>query len=620
MESETSAAPVPHATWARAPLFRGLSEADLEAITGRTSIRQFTAGDVLIRQSVWCGQLFIVRDGVVQVSVERGDTPGEPSRGVPLMRMVEGDILGEMSLITGAPPSATAYALTDGQALVLPQEDFLQLALELPMLSRNINAILSDRLRRSNVQKVETRPQQIVVCHGDDAALWQELAGMVARLIGHPVLLIDLTGSGTSESTLADLVGGRLGGSAREGEARVTHVNGTGEGSDNLASLLGRVGDEYRQVLVAVSDVEQVLSSQLLAFASRVLVTCPIDDPARVRTLVERIASSGSRHEVEVVVTDAPPSLVPSVSAQEMLERRMGAAVVAILPADPEERRPRLRALGRRLVGHRVGIALGAGGAKGWAHIGAVRALLRAGVPFDCVTGVSIGAIVGAATAMGRSTEWIEAAFGQSMTRIFRPAFPFYGVLTNRALGRWYRKEIYGETLIEDTPIPLALTAADLDEGSEIVLRHGLVYQAVLASSAIPGIYPAVKIGGHYLVDGGVVNPVPVATARLLGADIVIAIDLSVPLTPRHELDEQSPVRSRPPHIFNNMLRSRDIMMSVIQQHSLAEPSVLVKPQVEGISLRNFRQGARFLTAGEQAMEEALPLLRQQLPWLGTEM
>jgi NTE family protein len=116
-----------------------------------------------------------------------------------------------------------------------------------------------------------------------------------------------------------------------------------------------------------------------------------------------------------------------------------------------------------------------------------------------------------------------------------------------------------------------------------------------------------------------VVNPVPVGTARLLGADIVVAVDLSVPLAPRHEIESERSGRLRPPFIMNNIVRSRDIMMSVIQARSVAEPSVLVKPAVEGIGLRNFREGSRFIAAGEEAMEKALPVLERHLPWLGAQ-
>jgi NTE family protein len=116
------------------------------------------------------------------------------------------------------------------------------------------------------------------------------------------------------------------------------------------------------------------------------------------------------------------------------------------------------------------------------------------------------------------------------------------------------------------------------------------------------------------LVDGGVVNPVPVATAQLLGADVVMAIDLSEPLAARQEAtwDGQPP---RKPTLLDSILRSRDIMMSEIRQHTVGEPAILIKPEVRGISLRNFGDGARFIEPGERAARDAVRRIHELLPW-----
>jgi NTE family protein len=597
-------------------LFEGLSEADLQEALAHTSVRQFLAGDVLIRQDVWCGQLFILRDGVVQVVVEKQQITGELE--VPIARLSAGDVFGEVSLVTGAPPSATVRAITDGQALVLAQQDFLQLVIDLPEFSRRINTILGDRVRSSNMQMAERRPQQIVFAVGPEAP-WHELAQAIARFACVPTLLVDLSGKTSSELTVSDVLAGRTAGPGSGPERTLTVLQGAGCDVSDIATLLRRLGDEYKHVLIALSGSEPTISTQLLAFADRVLVAGLVNRTAELRARVAQLSAPNGQRELGAVLTEAPATVTVSAATFATLSEIVGAPVLGILPAEPESARPGIEALGRRLIGQQVGVALGAGGAKGWAHIGAIRALRRAGVPIDFVAGVSIGAILGAALAMGRSDEWMEQTIGESITQIFRPVFPLHAILTNRPLGRWLRSHAYGDTQIEDTPIPLAISAADLNEGSEIILRHGPIWRAALASAAIPGIYPAVRIGDHYLVDGGVVNPVPVGTARLLGADIVVAVDLSVPLAPRHEIESERSGRLRPPFIMNNIVRSRDIMMSVIQARSVAEPSVLVKPAVEGIGLRNFREGSRFIAAGEEAMEKALPVLERHLPWLGAQ-
>jgi NTE family protein len=142
------------------------------------------------------------------------------------------------------------------------------------------------------------------------------------------------------------------------------------------------------------------------------------------------------------------------------------------------------------------------------------------------------------------------------------------------------------------------------------------VWQAVVASAAIPGIFPPVRIGPYTLVDGAVVNPVPVNLARAMGADVVVAVDLSDPLAPTIELDADGRRLRRPPLIHRTILRSRDIAMSQMRVHVMGETSVLVKPRVQDISLRKFNEGGRFVAAGEEAVQEALPALHAHLLWL----
>ncbi len=147
--------------WARARLFQGLGAADLDAIATRLSLRPFAAGDVLIRQGAWSGQLYILRTGIVQISVVAESARGEPERTVPLRRLVSGECFGEMSLITGDAPSATVQALTEGEAWILSQQDFLQLAMAHPRFSLNINGILSERLSHTSRQQVAEAPPQV---------------------------------------------------------------------------------------------------------------------------------------------------------------------------------------------------------------------------------------------------------------------------------------------------------------------------------------------------------------------------------------------------------------------------------------------------------------------------
>jgi NTE family protein len=175
----------------------------------------------------------------------------------------------------------------------------------------------------------------------------------------------------------------------------------------------------------------------------------------------------------------------------------------------------------------RVGIALGAGSAAAMAQIGVLEVLAEAGIPVHCVAGTSAGAMVGAALAADRLGEFRAALEGLSRRRVLRlldVAWPREGLLHGLRALEFVRPHL-GDA-IEDLAIPYAAVATDLRSGDEVALTRGGVFDAVRASIAIPGIFTPWRVGGRLLVDGGLVNPVPVSTARALGAEFVIAVNV----------------------------------------------------------------------------------------------
>lgn len=618
--------------WVQVPLFRNLSDADLAAVASRLVARTFRAGEILIEQGVWHGALFILRTGIVQISLDADEQVGEddpPHVVVPLRRLVAGECFGEMSLITGQVPSATARALTDGEAWTLDQAAFMGLVTVQPELSRNINAILSERLLHANRQQADAEPAQVIVGVGAEASFWAEVAAIVARLSAHPTLLIDCTGDGERDApTLADLLAGRLrsGSSTTPGATgggSVTVVRGLGaDGADDLPAWLGRLDDSFRYQFVAMPTGHRALTQQLIAYATRLLFASRSDRLLDLRGQIAglpRPSLPGAMTDIGVILTDVPTRLRRTVAALDLLEGDLGVPIRAAMPEGGERYRAELAALGRWLTGQRIGLVFGAGGPKGFAQLGALRVLRRVGLPLDVVAGTSVGAFIGGGVAMELPTAEIEAAVGALIETLVRPTLPLRAILSSRALTRWARSEhAFGERRIEELPIPYAVSAADLTEGREVIMRRGLLWQAVLASAAIPGIYPPVMVGRHWLVDGGVVNPVPVNVARLLGADRVIALDLSEPLAARQELALDNAPAPRSPLLMDTLLRSRDIMMSEIRSHTAGEPALMINPRVTGVSLRNVRDAAPYVAAGEAATEAALPRLRRLLPWLET--
>ncbi|MCB1988577.1 MAG: patatin-like phospholipase family protein, partial [Burkholderiaceae bacterium] len=174
-----------------------------------------------------------------------------------------------------------------------------------------------------------------------------------------------------------------------------------------------------------------------------------------------------------------------------------------------------------------IGLALGSGSARGWAHIGVIRALEQAGIKPDLVCGASIGAVVGAAYALGELDRFEQWALGLTGRTVF--SFMDFklagGMLKGERVIEFFRTR-FSDRPIEALDMPFAAVATGLHSGSEVWLRTGSTADAVRASMALPGLFTPAQRDGRLLVDGGLVNPVPVSLARAMGADIVIAVDL----------------------------------------------------------------------------------------------
>lgn len=281
----------------------------------------------------------------------------------------------------------------------------------------------------------------------------------------------------------------------------------------------------------------------------------------------------------------------------------------------------------------RIGIALGSGSARGWAHIGVLRALQAAGIEPDLVCGTSIGAFVGAAYASG-DLDGLEG-WVQGLTR--RDVLGFFDVSLSGGLIKGEKLLAFAARTFLDSRFaelqrPFACVATDLANGREIWLREGEVGDAVRASIALPGLFSPHVIDDRFLVDGGLVNPVPVSLCRALGADLVIAVDLGMDVVSqrfrRAEASAGVPGWRRKvgrwlgrgedhgeafrPSLADVLANSIAIMQGRISRSRLAgEPAdVLVAPRLAQLGLLDYHRGQEAIAAGRTATEHMLPLLR----------
>jgi NTE family protein len=210
------------------------------------------------------------------------------------------------------------------------------------------------------------------------------------------------------------------------------------------------------------------------------------------------------------------------------------------------------------MIRPRIGLALGSGSARGWAHIGVLRALAAAGIEADVVCGTSIGALVGGAYVAGRLDAletWVRSISRLDMVRLMDVTLARGGVIGGTKLFKGLRN-LKLNVRIEELPKPFAAVATDFATGSEIWLQKGSLLDAVRASISLPGIFPPSKLGKQWLLDGGLVNPVPVSVCRALGAEMVIAVNLNGDLTSRNLPPRKKAAVVRPtgsPDLFNRL-------------------------------------------------------------------
>ncbi|MDR2848944.1 MAG: patatin-like phospholipase family protein [Verrucomicrobiota bacterium] len=310
----------------------------------------------------------------------------------------------------------------------------------------------------------------------------------------------------------------------------------------------------------------------------------------------------------------------------------------------------------------RIGLALGSGGARGWAHLGVLARLRELGVPIHCIAGTSIGAIVGALYASDSLATMRDLATHldwKSVARLFLEVnLPRSGLISGKNFMRLL-KDVIPARQFSDLALPCSVVATDLLTETEVVLDSGSLFDAIRASIAIPGVFTPMRLHGRHLVDGGLTNPLPVSVCRAMGADVVIAVDINLrcppPRKPPRRVLQPAPAgpsasmerllarvgglmpqwqesidatvtrlyapkkqKAAPLSIFDVLTRSFRVVENQLTRHglALAPPDILIQPEVGHITTLDFHRGPEAIAAGRAAVDEILPgIVRFARPW-----
>ncbi len=459
--------------------------------------------------------------------------------GALLGRQRAGDVVGEVALLTGEPRSATLLARVPSAVSELSREAFLAVAARHPVLLANLARILSRRL----VERT-TAPSAKVTALLTEPAGWAGAVTAVATAraaSAAPLTVLDATG-------------------AEAGPIRGTTARGSG-----------------------ITPAHELLTRLDAAAAAGPVLLHVRHDRGDLAELLDYC-------DCTVVVLPADGTL--------------DAALAALLPSDVNRVEPTVDPawLGRRLARASVGVAFGAGGAKGWAHVGALRSLERAGYVVDAVAGSSIGAWVGAWTALGHEAGTVEQLLRDRFDADAVQAMFRRGGADGAAVMARLARETTADAGFADLAKPLAVLTADLAAQRPVSLTQDRVADALVAAMTVPGLYPLVRRGDQRLVDAVVLTPVP--TAALAGVDVTIAVNLlgrqALPAWPGAPEPERAG-RDRDP-----VVESLELASFGAAAAQTAAASVPVTPRFGPGTWRDFRHADRFLAAGEEAMEQAL--------------
>ncbi len=494
--------------WLRSsPLFSSLSESDLRILTSGMEVISLYARDTLFQQDSPSDGLFIIINGRLQAAITSAS-----GQETILGAMGRGEVIGEISLLTEEPRTATVRALRDSTVARLPLATLKRLADSRPAWSTSLARVVIDRL--SGQRRLGSAGQS--VCFAVQPLISNSYVGDFVRQLG--ASLADLGRCCTID---AAVVNRRFGFGAAQlergdpGEAMIVDWFHRQELSSDF-------------LILVCDDGKSAWTQRCLRQADQILLVALADaepEPTPLETSLSDPADPIAQTPRQLVLLHLAAATSGTGTLRWLQPRKL-----KLHHHVRVENRDDMNRLARLLTQRSFGLALSGGGSRGVAHIGVVRAMREAGIPIDAVYGTSAGAAFAALVAMNASIPAMIEKSTNMLTRslghVLSMGPPLVSVMsgrhTNRLLRYWFE-----DALIEDQFIPCGIVSADLVTGDEYVHRQGLIREAVRASSSLPGAWPPVIDGERVLVDGGVVNNLPIDLVRqhcLNGK--VIAVDI----------------------------------------------------------------------------------------------
>ena len=582
------------------PFFAALSSAAIKELLPELALTQVLGGEILFRAGDNGDAMYVVLSGRMRASVERTDGSEEMIREI-----ARGESVGELALLTGEPRSATIRAIRDTELAIMSRSAFEHAVSADPKLIRQVALQLASRQQLGGMGTFGGRVRTVALVPtdtSDDASAFPSLLVAALAAVG-PTLRVSretlMTEYGLDLSEMSE-------NPAREAE---------------LAARLDSLEGRHRAIVYQADNRLTPWTKRCIRQADLILLIHRTEGPsaeAALREIQDFLSSCTITARVELVLLHGS-EFDPNVANIEATAAPRAAALHHIVTSQPADN----ARLARSITGNAIGLVLSGGGARGFAHIGVIRALAEHGIPIDSIGGTSMGAVIAAQYALG--WDW------QTMARVNREEWPrcepqknytlpLVALNSARRMDQMLRG-MFGAALIENLRTQFFCVSTNLTTAEAKIHQAGILWKAVRASLSIPGIGPPAIVNGEILVDGGLVDNLPVAIMRKQRPGRVYAVDVSEQVEFTSKLSESYAVsgwkllwqRLNPfvetpdiPNILNTLYRTITVGGIRAMDGGKSQADYCFEPPVSGFGVFDWNHVDRIVEAGYRYARQKL--------------
>jgi NTE family protein len=611
-------------------IFKEVPLEEIEKISELFRRKYYRRGIRVCQEGETSNEFFILVSGQVSV-LKKTENDSE----VELAYLGPGDFFGDMPLLPLEARLTSIQVVIDAEVLEISKDEFENAIEGHVTILKNLVELLSLKLRQkreTNRRKQRTRYPIISVYSTEEqigkTLLAVNMAASLVKEAHKKVIVVDMGIRDNGLARILDIPSHRRVSStditSAYLEERITNfavdldaisivpelLIEESKGRDSIARVLSILKDFYDYILIDTCSRLNRSTFEAIDLSNMVL-----------------FITSNSSEEYPLVILDHQEVRtilnLSDIDAGNIVRMRRGFHVLPrdyevassffktgrpfILDHSSSELSKSLETLARDIEGKKIGLALGGGSARGMAHVGILQALEENGIPIDMISGASAGALIGSAYAAGISIKTIKESVlkwgsKKRLARLIDFQILKPGLLGGNKVNQLYL-DVVGDPDFSELKIPLCIIAMDLNTGEEVVFDKGSVLKAVRASLSIPGVFVPVHYAGRYLIDGSVVDPVPVKPLVDRGADITIAVSV----TPSLEYSVKASQVPFIPKAFDIVMRSLQNLQYEITHVKTMPASILIAPEVGGIAWTEFFKADKLIDIGRKAIEEALP-------------